>query len=120
MPSIDTEEPKEDKTDSLAILQRKLISLITQLDKEARKVAKIIADNPNTKREIKESSLTTRSLLSQMTTTTMMSMLISRCLSKTDDAASVAIIQMEDISCQVEVAAIKHMQEAATQTEDIS
>ena len=121
MASLDIEEPREEEAaDSLVKLQRKLINLITQLDKEARKVSKIIADNPNSKRDIKESSLATRSLLSQMTTTTTMNMLKTRRLDKTDDTASVGIVQMEDTSCQVEEAAMKQTQEMATQTDDTS
>ena len=63
-------------------LQAKLLQLMKQLDKEVRRLTKTVADNPNTKRVIKETSLVIRSLMSQATTTEMWTMMKTRDLQR--------------------------------------
>ena len=113
---MDLGEEGEVTTDSLSKLQKKMITLIQQLDKESRKVAKLVSENPNTKREIKESSLAIRSLLSQMTTETMMTMLRTNKVDKTDGAATATLVQLEDKDCQAGGTVMKTTRDVATQT----
>ena len=51
--SLELEE--ETGTEATIKQQKNLIGLIKQMDKDTRKVANVIAENPNTKRELKES-----------------------------------------------------------------
>ena len=114
--SMELEEEDERTTDSLSKLQKKLVNLIQQLDKESRKVAKLVSENPNTKREIKESSLAIRSLLSQMTTETMMTMIKTRRIEKIDGATTAALVEIENKDCQAGGTVMKTTREMATQT----
>ena len=62
--------------------QDKFLQLMKQLDKGVRKLTKIVADNPNTKKVIKETSLVIRSLMSPGTTTEMWTMMKTRDLQR--------------------------------------
>ena len=62
------EEQTEETGNSNAKKQGQMVRLIKEMDKMVRRVARIVTENPNTKREIKECSLTMTSLAAQMTT----------------------------------------------------
>lgn len=53
-------------------MQTRLRKLIQEMDRKARKLDNIVAENQNTKREIKDSSNAIRYLMSQMTTKDML------------------------------------------------
>ena len=83
------------------------------MEKEARKLAKSVSEHPNTKKEIKETSAAMRSIMSQMTTKKMWSMM--RNLGPQRHTTAV-----EDASCQVTdtgEAGKPETKETASQTE---
>ena len=77
-------------------LQTKLRKLIQEMDREARNLCKLVTENPNTKREIKECSSAIRSMMSQMTTTDMLQLVDTGPLHKNDEE----IIQIEERGSQ--------------------
>lgn len=84
--------------------------------KKTRKVAKVVVENPNTKREVKESSQTIRSLMSQMTMSSMLQMLDTCRLPSAEGTTPAVIQETDDRSCQVGAAA-PETREIATHTE---
>ena len=94
--TADKEDREEEKRENWQ-MQDKLIRLVRGMDKEVRKIAKIVSDNPNTKRELKDSSAMMRSMMSQMTTNEMYNMMRGRA------AAVERMAQVEDAECQTDV-----------------
>ena len=103
------EEDSTEKGSPTDKLKHKLRNLIRGIDKEARKLAKLVTDNPNTKREIKEVSAAMRSMTSQMTTDEMIAVMSGH--SFTLQMGS----EVNDAETQTVVTAAR-MTERATQT----
>ena len=115
-------EEEQEEMDADSKLQTKLLQLIKQLDKEARKLDKTMADNPNTKREIKEISLAIRSLTSQATTKHIWSMVSTRHQRRSKGPELVAMTETEDAGCQVdttETMFAEHLQRMWDASEDV-
>jgi hypothetical protein len=69
------EIPKDKEKDNALQMRHKLAELIGKIDKETKTLNQIVLGNHNTKREIKESNTKIRSLMCQVMTSEMLSML---------------------------------------------
>jgi hypothetical protein len=69
------EIPKDKEKDKVLQMRHKLAELIGKIDKETKTLNQIVLGNHNTKREIKESNTKIRSLMCQVMTAEMLSML---------------------------------------------
>ena len=99
-------------------LQAKFLRLMKQLDKEVRKLTETVADNPNTKRVIKETSLVIRSLMSQATTTEIWTMMKTRDLQRGKEPEMEAMTGMKEVGCQVDMTIRIENKEIGIQTEE--
>ena len=83
---------EEEEQEAVAKLQVKQVKLLKQMEKEARKLEKVVSENPNTKKEVKEIAAAMRSIVAQMTTTEMWSMVRTTRPPKHDTAPAGAVI----------------------------
>ena len=78
------EDPEEEINSKL---QNKLLSLMKDIDWEVKKLVKIVSESQNTRRDIKDSCSTLRSLTSQMTTSDLYQLIENRPLYKNKETA---------------------------------
>ena len=115
-------DEKQEELDVASKLQGKLLQLMKQLDKEARKLAKIVAENLNTRKKIKEIFTVIRSLTSQATTKEMWSMMRTRHLQRSKESDLEAMTEMEYAGCQVDTTGFmvaKHLQRTRNDCKEI-
>ena len=118
-----TTEITEEDLEASTKLQEKLTNLMEQMDKEVRKLAKTIAEHPNTKKEIKETAALMRSIMSQMTTKEMRSIMRTQGPQRPSAPGKEATVAAKDAGCQTagaSGAAKPESREAASQTDSIT
>ena len=108
-------EEQDDENKTTVSLSKKLIHLMNKVEEEARKLSKLVGQNPNTKREIKEVSAAIRSIASQITTNEMV-----RLVRGSGGAPSVeeAVQVTQESACQTELAGAVGTKDTGTQTEE--
>ena len=109
---MNTETENKDKEDEWkreVDIQQKLIQLIKAMDKEVKKIGKIVTENPNTKRELKDSSAYMRSVMAKIMTNEAYNLMREQKNTKKTTAS------VNDAECQTDEAAGK-TREMATQT----
>ena len=109
-----------EETDAEDRLQEKLIQLVKKADKEARKLAKLVGDNINTKKEIKEIAHSIRILMSQINTTEMMNIMKTRRTNKGPKPEPMTVKGEVECQTNTEGKAVKpDIKEMACQTDPI-
>ena len=96
-----------------------MAKMIQTMEKGVRRLTKIVSENQNTRKDIKETSATMRSLMSQLTTDEMYNLMRTG-----HQTITQPMVQETDVSCQTDVTKeadhVGEVEKSSIQTRDVS